>query len=498
MGEAVAKLGGQIEKMATEEMNRINAARATEALNKLRMKDLELSEGPKGFTQDKLGNVGEGYDKKRMELFDAEAGAIAEGLSGPQREIFDKYSADIRLNHNARVMRHAVGETEKYKEQTFKGDVESNAQTAAVRYNDPASREASVQAMRDAYDKRIADGYDRDLVRAAKQQALSDVHTKIINNMLNSTDPNRVANARAYFDNAVKKEEIIDISGLSKQLNSVGAQDTGSNQAWAAFDKLFPDVVDGKLSNATPSREDGVRALMSAMPNATPEERTAFLKSWDERVGIRRDDIAQRDGAVYLMAMNGASVAQIKASKQFAELTPGQQAKVLDALDVKKKAEQDYVGLAKVEGLLSNPQKLAAMSEPEIISYAQKNNLGVSMAKHLLEVRSTLNNPSAIREAEVDNTELKNAFLSAGNKVPKENDEEFIKAKIYMRDALYAEKRRLGGRDLTPAERRQIYNKAMTEIVIGVNRVFPNKTVPLYGATPEDIGAAQALGTLPN
>lgn len=490
-GSAIANAGNEIARFAEAEVARIDDAKVEQAATLLRQRRAELTLGEKGYRSVKgEGVISTPSGEKPFldtfkERFNSAASEIEQGLNSPrQREIFAKAKAREDVSFQTDLMEHAMKESEAFKATAREGRINLELQNASFYAQEPDQLAESYKGINDVYNRMVlVDNIPADQVAQLRTATLSKFHTTVINELVAA---GKVGEAQTYFDEAKKKKEILNPAISARQLETATAGVSATENAWAAFDSMYPET-----SNDVPTSDAGITALRKYKPDASPVEKERFLSAWDDRTSRRKDSFAQRDGAVYNMLAQGASPSKVFASKEFAALSDMDQAKVRNSIE----KPADYVKLARVDALLSTPQKLYSMTRPEVLAYAQKHALGIPSAQALLAAHTEIQKPSALREAEVDNIDLKNAFLVSGEKVPKDNDENFIRAKVYMRDAL-SNAQAAEGRKLTSAERRKVYNDAMKEIVVSKGFFFDTKK-PAYELTPEDIGTAQAAGTLP-
>lgn len=474
VGNAMSKLGGDVEKMAQAELIKLHEAKAREAEIAMRTAEFELSSEAE---QTRLGNVipkdGEKpFAEQRMEKFDAKAASIAEGLSPTQREMFGQRLAEIRLNHNARVVKHAVIEGEKYKEQVFEGDVASNSQSAAIRWNDPAAVKSSVDAISAAYDKRLEEGYDKDLVKSAKLKALSTTHTAVIGNMLQNGNTEM---AKDYYTK--NQHQILD--------QSVGAkitQETGEKKVMT----IAADLVGGIPENDPLD----VQALYKQMekelgPLATPAEIKMGRTEISTLANVRRDTLAKKVAEPISMLLSGASLQQVKQSPAFRGLdTEGKNKVIAYAATDKASADSSPTKLAAYYQLKLDDDRMRQSSEAAIVNYGLKHGLGRDMTEQLLVRKKALDNPKEIN-AVVDTTDFDFAYSAATGDAPKKTDPDYLKKLKYVEDRVYSAQLR-GDRALTRPEKQEIIKDAFTEVEV-VRNWWPDSSVSAQDLTPDDV-----------
>lgn len=492
LGQTIAQTGGELARMVAEEERRISSAKVEMAANEFKQRKALLTYGEDGYQARKGANVvvtpkdGEPFldsYQKRLKQAADESGVILN--TEAEREAFNTLVGREATAFQAELLQHSMRETEAFKAQAADGAIKLNTDQAALHAFTPERLADNFAEVNRVYDQMVVnDGIPADKVAAMRLGTLNSMHTSVLNEMLAKQD---VETAKAYFEAAVKRNEIAEPEKVRALLENKTREVRVTTAVDEGFATLYP------LGNERASREDGVRVLKEKLPDATPAERTAFLNQWDDMTARRRDDLAGRDSAVYAMLIDGQEPARVLASPEFNALSLEDKNKVKASLGT----PAGYKQLARVDALLSAPQTLAKMSRPEVLLYAQRHAVGLPAAQRLLDAHTELQKPNAVKDYEADNANLKYAFIAAGEDVPKENDERFIRAKIYMRDALFAaQQAQSNGVPLTPAQKKAIYAEAMKEYITSPGFFWDTKK-PRYEMTDEEIGAAQALGSMP-
>jgi len=482
-GNAIAQFGTEMMRFVDQESARIDDARVEVATNKLAQRKNELTMAEGGYTSVKGDGVistpkgGKPFLQDYQERFDAAAREIEQELTSPrQRASFSAVRQRNASAFQADLLTHAMRETEAFKASAREGTINTQMQNATIYALDAGRRDESFAEMNAVFQRmRTVDGLPIEQVTSLQRAAVSKFHTNVINKMLAEKD---TAAAAAYY--AKVKDTLVDDVDIASRIENVRKDDLSFTVGHEVADSFLAD----------PSSTGDVEAMSKALradPRLAGEPAAirAAERVVKTRIAERRDSLAQKKGAVYSMMLDGRTLAQVERTPEFTALSQDAKNELRQTIG----APVGYRQLAKTHALLDAPEKLAAMSTNEIVAYAQDNSLGTAAAQTLVSARNTLQKPGKVIDAKVDNVDLQTAFDLYAGDMPKTTEEDFIRAKAYLRDRITEQQTALQ-RELTPAERKEAYRRGLREIT--ADGFFPWSKTRVFKATPEDRAAAIA------
>jgi len=199
VAQAKTNLGSAIAEIGYREGVRIDDTRAEDAINKAKQAANDLAAGEKGFGQIKgegitTGKVREDYSK----LYDDNISEIEKGLSNArQRNLFRSRIAPVTGTFRSKLDSHIIEQTNKYQEDTAKATVVLESEEAARNWKSPDAVAASAARIDYTISGQAErNGWSPEVEKAAKQEALSNLHAGVISASV-TNDP---AYAKAYYD----------------------------------------------------------------------------------------------------------------------------------------------------------------------------------------------------------------------------------------------------------------------------------------------------------
>ena len=485
-GNALAQFGAEMARFVEQESARIDDAKVEVATNKLAQRRAELAMAEGGYTSVKGDGVintpkgGKPFLQDYQERFDTAAQEIEQELSSPrQRAAFSVARQRNATAFQADLLTHAMRETEAFKASAREGTINTQMQNATIYALDAGRRDEALKEMNAVFERmRTVDGIPVQQVTSLQRAATSKFHTNVINKMLAEKD---TAAAAEYY--AKVKGTLVDDLDVSSRIENVRKDNLSFT--------VGHEVADSFLES--PSSTGDVEAMSKALRDdprlaGDPAAIRAAEGVVKTRIAERRDSLDQKVGGVYAKILTGRSFAEV-------ERTPEFQALSQDAQNKLREAEADprgYTRLAKTDALLSNPRVLGGMSPAAVLAYAQQNAIGTPAAQALLKARDELQKPAKVMEATADNADLQVAFDLYTGSMPKTTAEDFIRAKVYLREKLTEQQTAKQGK-LTSAERKEVYRKGMREIITDKGFLWDTK-VRAYKASPEDRARALAAG----
>lgn len=142
VGADLGHVGSLIEAAHKEQQDKLDSARAEDAINSLREKQLELTLGEaNGFQHKKGGDVvNRPLFKDYRAMFDDQARLIGSELQNDQqREKFGKRAAAARLEFSQDLLRHVTTESEKYTSQVNDAVIQTEVNSAASKFDNPGA-----------------------------------------------------------------------------------------------------------------------------------------------------------------------------------------------------------------------------------------------------------------------------------------------------------------------------------------------------------------------
>ena len=273
--EAAGQLSAQVFQLANKETDRLNAIQAEDALNKLAEKKLELTYGQSGFANVQGGNVITGKLTDTFpQQFQSAADEIANGLSNDaQRQLFKSHAAKQLLGFKSDVLRHVMGETEKFDNQTMQGTLSIATETAAARWNDPVAIIGAKSNIEDAIAARVQSGrLAPEAGEALRLDKLSKMNTAVVMRSLQSND-------LGYAEQYIKDHgqdfdagDLVRVSGLvTTAKKSQLAIGVAGQVMQEAIPKMQPTGMD-RLLAITAQTESGNKDFSSAgIPFTSPK-----------------------------------------------------------------------------------------------------------------------------------------------------------------------------------------------------------------------------------
>lgn len=461
--QALANFGGAIVKLAAEELNSINVAKATEAAIRAREVDLELTLGETGYANDKLGAVlpKEGEEPwlvKRMAMYNDKVSAIEDGLSRAQKALFAKSKAAMATNHQSSLMKHAIAESDKYKEQVHTGDVQSNMKVAAINWGNDAPRDSAVEGIRKAFQAQKEQGYAPKEVDARMLGALSTAHTQVIQNMLASGS---FGMAKDYFNK--NQKEIIDQT-ISARINQDVEQGTGASIGAAVAQQMMKENPDSEIN-----QETMYASIDVALGEGASRQQKAFARQEaDTYAAARRNGLVQRRAAPLQMVLDNKSLAEVKNSAEYGAMNPEGRLYIenqIKARDSGTTEEKKLAHMKETYALVNSP-KFTQMTNNEVLDFAQRKQLPASTAAQLIETRNNMANPTE-HQPSVDTTMFDNAYLvnQMGTLKNKGQNENYLRTLDYV-EGEFAKAQRATGSPLRREVQLAIVNRAMESIKV--------------------------------
>lgn len=200
-GQGMASLGRDLAGIADAEIDRINALRAEEAINRLRESQLDLTVGEQnGFTRMKGAEaVTKPIFQDWSKRFDDAERTIGGTLANDaQRSRFKKAADVARLQFKEGLLSHMAKESDTYAKQVYDGVVVTEQQNAAARWNSANDVGLSLTRISNAVDERAERyGWDKAYRDVVLQQEHGKVHAAVVGQAIASGD---YTYAKGWYD----------------------------------------------------------------------------------------------------------------------------------------------------------------------------------------------------------------------------------------------------------------------------------------------------------
>lgn len=182
-----------------QEMQKVDAVKAEDAVTQLRQKQLDLSTGDNGFAQKKGADAVNGTLMKDYgDQFDQSMNQIGASLNDSQRSIFYRKAEIAKLQFNQDLLNHVNQQKDIYNKQVLDSGVKVELDNAQQRFRDPNGIELSrarINGLIEQQAERL--GWGQDLVTEAKGKANTELDRSVIDGYLNANDAD---GAQSYFD----------------------------------------------------------------------------------------------------------------------------------------------------------------------------------------------------------------------------------------------------------------------------------------------------------
>lgn len=256
---AISEFGNRLADfgmMVDQEQKRLDDVRAEDALNKAKLRALELSNGDDGFTKVKgegvvVKPVRDDYSKR----FSQSMKEIEGSLSNPnQINVFRRRVQPLSLSYQSSLLNHVGNETSRYQDETDVATIDIETQEAAASWRNPQSVVDSAARIKYTVSS-IADR--KGLSGDAKKQLLNDSMTKMHKGVIVSMLESTPEQARFYYSKNKKAINGLDRPAIEKalQAGSVKAESQSMSDTIIGKDLSYAD----SLKEARKAKDPDVR-----------------------------------------------------------------------------------------------------------------------------------------------------------------------------------------------------------------------------------------------
>lgn len=391
MGQAIAGIGDVLK----QESDKLSDVEAEDALNKLRMKRIEMSVGPDGFSQVKGGQV---ISAKPLEIFpqrfDKEADAIGAALNSPRaKQRYAQVRASERAVFGNGLLTHVANETSAYAADTANATVDTEAKTLSIGYKDAATVASSFKRLNEVVASEAArQGLEGKTLEAFQAKVMGAGHSAILSAALTNGDTSYAKDYLATHRTEMTGQQVAHYDPLIKNANDFEA---GKALGLEAHDML---------TSGKPAADVEAYLVKKA-------KSPGMLSTAQGTLGqlTQAADRADRQGAGAIIsdfykAPNGVTANKLLSSESFASLSPAKQGELRgylfhqvqsandharalsDRAEAKDrmKWDQNVPALARFSAL-ADSDALATMTTQEVLSHAPE--IGPKLVATLESIR---------------------------------------------------------------------------------------------------------------
>jgi hypothetical protein len=458
LGGAAANQGNNLQYVVARQQDHLDKLKVQDALNKLSTHVNDATVGENGYKRVMNGDVlTPNYQKNYLSQFDTAASGVTANLTPEQKLVFDEHVKQQRVQFQAGLMQHAMGQTQSYEDQVYKDTLTTATQSAATQWNDPKAVEAALVKANVNLATRLDRAGLRDPVtrEAHLKETEGSVHSAVILAALNADN---VGYAKSYYD--ANKEQMTP------------------QQAKAVEGQIKP------AADFARGRDIGLEAYKMQQSGKSGVDIEAFIASKADTPGVysqaqsvlgqfqqaaKVDDENSRGTIIEKFAMGGASVATMNKlvnSAEYRALTPVQRAATIEYMrKASKEGESDGASdpkvYAKFLDLVGSPD-LATMSRQQI--FAMQPQLGKQLTRQLLVEQKSQQSGAA--KFSID-TDLINSSIPASA----QGDKEKIQAYKGMAESKLQEWKEVNKKIPTLDEQKAILRSA-SEVYVEAGRFF--------------------------
>jgi hypothetical protein len=480
LGSAIANQGNNLQYVMAREQDHLDKLKVQDALNKLEVHQQQATVGESGYKRVMGGDVlTPDYQKNYLSQFDTAVGGISANLTPQQKQLFDAHAKQQRLQFQAGVMQHAMGQTAVYEEQVYKDTIASAQNAAATNWNNPQAVEAALVKA----NVTLADRLDR---IGLKDPVSREVHLKETEGgvhaavILSAINNDNAGYAKAYFDANKGQMTPQQIKGIESQL------------------KPATDFARG--------RDIGLEAVKMMQAGKSGVDIEAFLASKADTPGIyqqaqsvlgqfqqaaKADDANAKGTIIEKFSLAGANTSAMNAilnSPEYRALTPEQRGTVAEYMRGQSRATSEFFRVQNDRAQAKkadDPKVFAAfmdtMESPEFTGmtrqqlYALSPTLGAPLVKQLLAEQKS--QQSGVAKFQID-ADMFNAAVPPSAQGDKERTKAYkgmVESKL--QDFLETEKRK------PTLEEQKAILRSGSEVYVEAGRFFGTNEREAYALT---------------
>ena len=278
----------------------------------------------------------------------------------------------------------------------------------------------------------------------------------------------------------------LEIINAANQNATVANTESVANEVWRDF---------GPQNDLSPVSEDVMRQQVDAlMANRPLAERKVAYDILANRAQVHNRSANQREAAsvsgIWEMALTNRSLDEIMQSDNFKDLPGDKKVALMGQLQTFQTKGETLEQQARYLDLISDPQKLAAMTNEQVMALAP--SLGQKFTSDALRKKADFNNPEKISAATIDTEDFNMLAAQAGLKPfdAKKSDKEKAdlgQLRYAVEQRIYTEqvdkKRPLTREEKVKLMQQELDNKVMVDVTL-----WKDKQVPISLVKKDDLG----------
>ena len=472
--EAVARGAMAFGKLSAD----LDQLRVEDAFNQLRDRQTDLMMNPEtGFASKKAADaVAPDFMTRYSGDFDKAIEQVAKDLpSSRQQDLFRRRAEMPKAEFNDSLMRHVLSETDQYRDNVYKGTVNTETNVAALNWRDQAKVNDSIgRIVTNTALWGDRNGITGDALLAVQMDNVDQIHAAVVNSALDSGD---VEFAAQYIDrnrSTIKAPRLVELEGKVTAETDVRASARIADDVIKSFG--------GRIPSETEARQ-AVREIAGDNVRVRDDATQEVLA----QVGSMQRDRERREQEVMASVLgrleaNGGNLAALPASLRAA--IPGdklgQVRKYADELRGGKKIETDWDSYYK---LRTNPALLRSTN-----LMALRDKLEDAEFKELARLQAEATDTPEVAQTEVQTTtqRMNMRFVEIGvDPSPKQGT---IPAKRVAKawstlGANIREAEAAAGRKLTPEQRDAEIDRLFANVEVR-GSLFGTTDVALFEVEP--------------
>lgn len=481
LGGVIATQGNNLQYVVARQQDHLDKLKVQDAMNQLETHLQNAAIGENGYKRVQGGDVlNPEYQKRYLSQFDTAASGLTTNLTPQQKMMFDQHAKQQKLQFQAGIMQHAIGQTQAYEEQVYKDTLASAQNAAASNWNDPKAVEtALVRANVNLADRLDRLGLrDKTTREVHLKETEGSVHSSVILAALNADN---AGYAKSYFEENKGNMTPQQVKAIEGQIKPATDFARGRDLGTEAFKMLQ-------------SGKSGTEVEAYIAKNAeTPgiyQQSQSILGQFQQ--AAKADDANAKGNIIEkfsLAGANNAAMNKILNSPEYRALTPEQRGPLAEYMRGQARSTSEFFRVQNDRAQAKkadDPKVFAAfmdtMDSPDFTSmtrqqlYALSPTIGAPLVKQLLtEQKSRI---AGITSAKID-TDLINASIPASAQGNKEKTQAFKG----MVESRFQEWKEMNKAAPTLEQQKEILRSA-SETYIEAGRFYGTNEREAYALTP--------------
>jgi hypothetical protein len=382
VSNAIGHALGEVGELFHREAAQLDAAKAEDALNKIRQARLDMTAGESGFAKVQGGDtLTPGFVKDHTTRFADVGASLMANLTPSQRALLKPHIDQQNIGFSSDIYKHAIAEGEKYRAHVAKSSIDISTSIGVQFWGDSQQFDIAKQGIMSTVRSTLANkGLTDDVSLVAEQKnALSPMYTGAIESALNSRNLDRAdqllqegaqwmdpevkikaheAISKAFDDRVVKRDLSKDLTKLAvynslqeKTMRAVVLSAESGGKHYGKDGEILKSSADafGKFQIRVDSAKDDAKFLGEKFDkdlffSKTPEGEAYHEKLYSAHISRLYSLPFIKSTADVLAAYNAGEGAVQAAQKRFAqEQADGTPSTAKSYFDLLPKETRDYV-----------------------------------------------------------------------------------------------------------------------------------------------------------